>query len=109
VSRFREVTFAAFDDQPGDGQSSFLVDHTDHQGQTLTPYFAAIHSQQQGGGSQARQQDVDVRQEVDFRIDPLMADPAREAFDTALFLGSIRHFGGYCGQIGALAAHDAAD
>src|SRR6266567_3963974 len=41
--------------------------------------------------------------------DALVVDPPGKAFDAALGLGAIGHFGSEGGQLRALAAHDAAD
>src|SRR5262249_53594795 len=41
--------------------------------------------------------------------DALVVDPSGKAFDTALGLGAIGDLCGNVGQLGALAAHDAAD
>ena len=50
-----------------------------------------------------------IWEKVHLLQDVLVIDPPGKAFDAALGLGAIGHFGGDGGQLRALAAHDAAD
>jgi len=42
---FWEMPLASLHHDPANGQSPFLVDHIDHQGQALPSHFTAIHNQ----------------------------------------------------------------
>src|SRR6266702_2694763 len=55
------------------------------------------------------QQDVRRGQKVHLLQDVGIVEPPRKAFDAALGLGAIGDHRGDVGQLGALAAHDAAD
>src|SRR6266567_5143595 len=55
------------------------------------------------------QQDIHIGQKVHLLQDMGVVAPPRKAFDAALGLGAIGDLRGDVGQLGALAAHDAAD
>lgn len=87
VGFLREMALVSLHDDPGDGQSPFLVDRTDHQSQTLPPRFTAIYGQEQRAVvSQTFQQCVSIGQEVDLAIYPLIIYPAGELLDSTLLL-----------------------
>ena len=56
-----------------------------------------------------RQEELSIRYTVHLRQDALVVEPAGKTFDAALRLGPRGPFRRDCGQLRALAGHDAAD
>jgi hypothetical protein len=81
----------------------------DHQRGTPTAHAAAIHDEHHRLQSEMAQQDIRIGQKVHFLQDAGVVAPPRKAFDAARGLGAIGDLRGDVGQLGALAAHDAAD
>jgi len=55
------------------------------------------------------QQDIGIGQKVDLLQDVVVVEPSRQAFDAAFGFSAVGHFRDDVRQLGALAAHDAAD
>ena len=81
----------------------------DHQRGTPAAHAAAIHDEHYRLQSEMPQQDIRIGQKVHLLQDVSVVAPPRKAFDAALGLGAIGDLRGDMGQLGALAAHDAAD
>src|SRR3972149_10705543 len=107
---FRQVSFTSFDNQPGDGQSSFAIDQADHQGDTLMPDFTPVDDKDQLSDlRQAEQQAAHKGQVIAFIIHTLVLDPATVAFDPAVGFGMIGCFASNAGQLTTLAQYNATD
>src|SRR6267143_7286994 len=81
----------------------------DHERGTPAAHAAAIHDEHHRLQSEMTQQDLRIGQKVYLLQDVGVVAPPRKAFDAALGLGAIGDLRGDVGQLGALAAHDAAD
>src|SRR5262244_1942173 len=106
---FGKVALRSLAHAPGQWQGSTFIDDMDHQRGTPTAHAAAIHDEHQRLQGEMTQQDLRIGQKVDLLQDVGVVAPPRKAFDAALGLGAIRDLRGDVGQLGALAAHDAAD
>src|SRR5439155_13831753 len=94
---------------PGQRQGAAFIDDMDHQRSTPAAHAAAIHDEHHRLQGEMTEQDVRIGQKVYLLQDVGVVAPPRKAFDAALGLGAIGDLRGNVGQLGALAAHDAAD
>src|SRR5712692_11667955 len=109
VELFRKVALRGLTHPPGQWKGSTFIDDMDHERGTPAAHAAAIHDEHHRLQSEMTQQDIRIGQKVDLLQDVGVVAPPRKAFDAALGLGAIGDLRGDMGQLGALAAHDAAE
>jgi hypothetical protein len=86
-----------------------LIDDMEHQRSAPAAHTAAIHDEHHRLQGEMPEQDVRIGEKIHLFQDVGVVHPPGKAFDAALRLGAVGHFGGDGGQLRALAAHDAAD
>ena len=106
---FGKVPLLALAYLPGQRQGTPFIDDMDHQRHTPTAHDAAIHDQAPTSARRDAQQDLGIRDKIDFLCDMVVLHPPGKAFDAALGLGAIRHLWWQSGQLRALAPDNAAD
>jgi hypothetical protein len=109
VESFWKVSLRSVAHPPRQWQGATFLDDMDHQRGTPAAHAAAIHDEHHRLQSEMPQQDIRRGQQVHLLPDVSVVAPPRKAFDAALGLGAIGDLRGDMGQLGALAAHDAAD
>ena len=103
VALLGEMPLFPSNNNPGQGQSPFLVDDADHQGHAATANPAAIHCQDQWSVGEACQQCFGKGQKVYLGLDTFVFKPTIEFLLAACLLGSIGCLFRHRGQMGALA------
>ena len=94
---------------PGQRQGATCLDAMAHQRGTPTASAAALHDEPHRLQGELTQPDIRLGQQVHLLQAVGVVDPPRQAFDTAFGYGAVGHCRGDGRQLGALAAHDAAD
>jgi hypothetical protein len=109
VEGLRTMPFGTLTHAPREGQGAPLIDHVEHERQAPPADDTAIHDEHHRLQGEMTQQDVRRRQKVHLLQDMGVVEPSRKAFDAAFRFGAIGYFRRDVRQLGALAAHDAAD
>ncbi len=104
-----KMALGALAHAPRQRQGAPCIDHVDHPRRTAAPHDTAIHHQHERLSGSMRQEDLGIRYKGHLLQDARVVEPSGTAFDAALGLGALGHFGGDGGPLRALAAHDAAD
>src|SRR2546426_9176387 len=106
---FGKVPLRGLAHPPGQRQGTTFINDMDHQRGTPASYAAAIHDKHHRLQGEMTQQNVRRGQKVHLLQDMGVVEPSRKAFDAAFRFGAIGYFRRDVRQLGALAAHDAAD